>query len=349
MRQGVFTPKLKLLWHRDRIDQWLSTGDCVPVMVEMDLTNRCDLKCNFCTFDYIKDRSDIDTEVALKAIADMAEMGVRSVNFTGGGEPSLHKDFQILFRWAKRKGMGVGIFTNGMHLTPELSQNLVTYCDWVRVSLDCASEEMFKKTKGVYGFSRVKQSIYNLVKAKAAQNSKCTVGMGFVITDKNFLEIPEFSKLSKDLHVDYAQYKPEIKNCFSTDKHQIKWWVNEVKPLLEGVMETNEKAVINLYKFNDLVGDIDREYSVCYGHNFVPCIGATGDVWVCTHLRNISGYSYGNLSQQSFKEIWASDKRQEVIKKIDLSKCQKYCRNNEINKVLFSLKENNQEGHYNFL
>jgi MoaA/NifB/PqqE/SkfB family radical SAM enzyme len=114
-------------------------------------------------------------------------------------------------------------------------------------------------------------------------------------------------------------------------------------------MKDFPKSVINYYKFNDLVSDIEREYEVCYGHEFCPCIGATGDVWVCTHLRHIGGYSFGNLNNHSFKWIWESKERQEVIKKIDLKRCQKYCRNNEINKVLYQLKHGGEEGHFNFI
>lgn len=71
MRQGVFTPKLKLLWHTDRLVPWLNGDNIYPIMVEFDLTNRCQLKCNFCTFDYIKDNSDMPVETALCALDDL--------------------------------------------------------------------------------------------------------------------------------------------------------------------------------------------------------------------------------------------------------------------------------------
>jgi MoaA/NifB/PqqE/SkfB family radical SAM enzyme len=345
MRQGVFTPKLKLLWHRDRIDQWLTSGTCVPVMIEFDLTNRCNLRCNFCTFEYIKDRSDIDTDAALRAIDDFAEMGVKAINFTGGGEPTLHKDFLKIVQHAKARGLSIGLFTNGLALNEELCIALPKCCDWIRVSIDCASEDMFKKTKTVYGLSRVRYNTSLLVKHKGS----CAIGTGFVITRTNYKEIPAFSLFSRGLSVDYAQYKPEIMNCFHDRDTETEWWITEVKPLLDEVMNDNDKAVINLYKFDDILACADREYDICYGHNFVPCVGATGDVWVCTHLRNIEGFTFGNIVTERFKDIWSSEKRKEVIGRIDLSKCQLYCRNNEINKVLWALKTNDKKGHYNFI
>lgn len=349
MRQGVFTPKLKMLWHRDRIDEWMRTGSCVPVMVELDLTNRCNLKCNFCTFEYIQDRSDIDHAFCIRALYDMSEMGVKAINITGGGEPTLHKDFSSIMKFAKRRGMEVGLFTNGMVIDEEVANDIVNNCSWVRVSIDAGRAETFKRIKMVDGFDRVVDSVKRLIDAKKRNSSSCTVGIGFVITQQNFNDIGLFGNLIAETGADYGQFKPEIKNCFSNEQITAVWWKGSVEPLLQDVMEKEPSAVINLYKFNDLCSSIEREYKVCYGHNFVPCIGATGDVWVCTHLRNIEGFSYGNICTQKFTDIWRSDKRKEVCSKIELPKCQKYCRNNEINKVLWALKENKKEGHYNFI
>ena len=132
-------------------------------------------------------------------------------------------------------------------------------------------------------------------------------------------------------------------------QNEAKWWTTNVLPLSTKVFKVNKKAVINLYKFNDLISNIDREYEVCYGHQFCPCIGATGDIWLCTHMRDIQGFSLGNLNKNTFKEIWNGKQRRRVIKKIDFDKCQFGCKNNECNKILYQLKHPNPKGHYNFL
>ena len=316
----------------------------------MDLTNRCQLKCDFCTFKYMKDKSDINSEVAMKAIQDMVNMGVKSINFTGGGEPTLHKDFCGIAKFASQYGIDLGLFTNGYSLSKDTIDTIVDNFHWVRVSIDASNKESFIKTKGVDGFDKTINSVKALCKAKKSRDSKCDIGVGFVITPSNYKEIYFFAELfAKMTEIKYIQYKPVIDNLFENRHLEKDWWKGKVEPLLNKTMKDFPKAVINYYKFNDLISDIEREYEVCYGHEFCPCIGATGDVWVCTHLRHIGGYSFGNLNNHSFKWIWESKERQEVIKKIDLKRCQKYCRNNEINKVLYQLKHGGEEGHYNFI
>lgn len=349
MRQGVFTPKLKLLWHRDRIDQWLSGSNPSPVMVELDLTNRCNLKCDFCTFDYIKDRSDIDTDAVLRMLYEFGTMGVKSINITGGGEPTLHKDFKQILVFARKMGMEIGLFTNGMNIDKDTAETIIDNCSWVRVSIDAGCSGTFQRVKRVDGFDTVVDNSKLLVETKNLKNSRCTVGIGFVITKSNYDDIELFASLIDEIGADYGQYKPEIKNCFCNEQVESAWWKTAIEYRLEDVMSKCQRAVINLYKFNDLVSHIDREYGECYGVHFVPCVGATGDVWVCTHLRNVPGYSYGNVREKSFREIWGLDNRRKVVENINLSKCQKYCRNNEINKVLWALKNNSREGHYNFI
>lgn len=322
-------------------------------MVEMDLTNRCQLKCKFCTFKYIDDRSDIDTEKAEKAIFDMAKMGVKAINFTGGGEPTLHKDFNRIVLFAKRCGLDVGLFTNGFNLSIGACDAILSSCHWVRISVDASDNSEFENIKCVKnGFSKVEDSIRLLLDRKAVLNSKTDIGVGYVITQDNYNHIYDFAKyfLKEDFRgLKYIQYKPMIDNCFEDNHIERRWWKEEVEPLLLKSMELDNRVVINYYKFNDLVSDIEREYDVCYGHSFSPCLGATGDLWVCTHLRNIDGYSFGNINTQDFEEIWKSQNREKVVKNIDISRCQKYCRNNEINKVLYQLRHGGEEGHYNFI
>lgn len=353
MRQGVFNPKLKLLWHTEKVTDWKRGKNISPVMVEIDLTNRCQLKCKFCTFRYLNDKFDIPRSDICKAITEMANMGVKAINFTGGGEPTLHKDFCSILGHAAEYGLDVGLFTNGYNLTDEMIEKILRCCSWVRVSIDAATDKTFFESKGVNGLQRTLDNVKKLHDKKIYFGSPTDVGVGFVITRENYKEIHQFVEAFKDLNrLKYIQFKPCIDNVFEDTKTEAKWWEEEVKPRLLQAMAKNSKVVTNYYKFNDLVSDIGREYDVCYGHQFCPCVGATGDVWVCTHLRGFPEYSFGNIKGKdfSFENIWNCRKRQDVIKSIDLSKCQKYCRNNEINKVLYMLKHTPQGVyHENFL
>lgn len=350
LRVGNFSPQLKLLFHTDKINKWLDGDNVYPILVEFDLSNRCNHRCDFCTFSYVKDRSTIDSSVVIRSVEEFAAGGVSAINWTGGGEPLIHKDFCSIIKRTHSLGIDQGIFTNGALLNDEIIDTLLDTHSWVRISIDAASRETYKQIRKVDDFDKVMNNIKKLVAAKKRKNSQTTIGIGFIITQFNFTEIWGFSEMIKELGVDYGQYKPCIKGF--NDKEQIspEWWKNVIKPVLEKVFDDNKKAVVNLYKLTDLIeSSFDKSYDKCYGHVFCPCIGASGDVWLCTHLRGMPQYSLGNLNNSTFHEIWNSKKRDEVIKEIDFNICQFCCKNNEINKILYQIKHPDKKSHYNFL
>ena len=350
LRLGNFSPQTKLLFHTKSINNWLQGDNVYPILVEFDLTNRCNHKCDFCTFDYIKDRSTIDMTIVTKTLDEFSKYGVKAINWTGGGEPLLHKDFSKIVTYANSLGIDQGLFTNGSLLNKENSEAILKTHSWIRISIDAGTKETYKNIRKVDDFDLVLNKIQELITLKKKMNSTTSIGIGFVITPENFIEMWDFAKLIRTLYVDYGQYKPCIKNFNSKEQIDSNWWYNDIIPILEDICRCTPKAVVNFYKLNDLIeSNFDKKYKECYGHIFCPCIGATGDVWVCTHLRGIDGYSFGNLNEQSFEEIWTSSKRQEVIKKINLDICQFCCKNNEINKILYQIKNPNKETHYNFL
>src|SRR4051812_12888459 len=105
-------PRSKLLQHPGALNQIKTAGrTSAPLNVEVDLSNRCSLGCEWCHFAFthtygplakIAERPTaatqrggdlMDTTLAKRMIDQFAEAGVLSVVWTGGGEPTLHRDF----------------------------------------------------------------------------------------------------------------------------------------------------------------------------------------------------------------------------------------------------------------
>jgi hypothetical protein len=61
---------------------------------------------------------------------------------------------------------------------------------------------------------------------------------------------------------------------------------------------------------------------------------------------------YGNINEQTFKEVWEGKKREEnfnfVRKQLDIKHCRVNCRMDEVNRYLFNLREGLLE-HVNFI
>ena len=109
------------------------------------------------------------------------------------------------------------------------------------------------------------------------------------------------------------------------------------------------KFQCNSYKLKDLIvhknKKYGREYKQCLGSQFQPCIGADGEVYVCTSHRGHKERSYGNLKDKSFSEIWSDmNKRSCVMKQIEdkekFSMCSQLCKPHESNKIIWEIKKN---------
>jgi len=347
-RLGQFTPQLKLLFHTAYIQRWLKGENVYPILVEFDLSNACNHKCNFCNFSYLTDKSVLDKDVACKTIAVLAKNGVKAINWTGGGEPLINTEFGDIFSWTTRRGIEQGLFTNGALIREDDIEGLLATQTWIRFSIDASTKETYAKIRGVDEFNKVVSIVKRMVEVRNEYEYNTQIGIGFVITPDNYREIGRFADLIEETGVDYGQYKPRIGN--ELELSEAMWWECNVKPLLEEVFKSSTKAVINLYKFNDLSeNQFDKPYPICYGHVFCPCIGADGKVWVCSQLRGYGKYCMGNIYKESFDSIWKGQWRRDAIARIDVNKCPPCCKNNEINKILYHIKHPARNTHYNFL
>lgn len=259
-----------------------------------------------------------------------------------------------------------GMFSNGSMLERfNLFETITKNLEWIRISIDAGKKDTyddFRKTNKTNNFDTVIKNIKELVKIKKKTKSNITIGVGFVVTEENYNEIKDFSKIFVNVDVDYCQFKPEIIQIERTgerdkDKEQIScdFWLKKVMTLLDNAKSIlGNKFECNSYKIEDLIVDVKnygRNYKMCIGSQFQPCIGADGNVYVCTNHRGHKQYSYGNLNDKSFRDIWSDiNKRREIMNRIDnvekFSKCTHLCKPHESNKILWEIKNNLDKKNY---
>lgn len=93
--------------------------------LDIELTERCNNACIHCYInlpehDKEAERRELTTAQWKGILRQAADLGARSVRFTGG-EPLLRSDFGELYIYARRLGLKVVLFTNGRLITPELA------------------------------------------------------------------------------------------------------------------------------------------------------------------------------------------------------------------------------------
>lgn len=341
----------KILKHLDRVHAWIEGENPPPITVELDMTNLCNHRCPECVVNYFRvaDKNQLSRQLARRIILQLAKNKIRGLIFTGGGEPLCNPHTLEAVELAGAKGLDIGFITNGSLLNEEVAAVLLKDCTWMRVSLDAGSIQVFKLTHGLDGneFNKLIGKIELLVKTKKRLNSKCTIGVGFLTCDETVSDMVKATILMKELGVDYLQFRPmQIHNGGKFEYH----WT-DAQDKIEECMKFGNKKFHVLYSRHkyDMAKDAKygRYYKRCYGQQFATVISASGKMYICCHLRGYKKYCIGDLNKDTFKEIWNSKRRREVIEKIDFSDCIPLCRDNTFNQILWNIRQPRE--HVNFL
>jgi len=367
----IFNPQSKVLYHLDTILDYFDGKNIDPITMEIDPSNACNHSCPFCISGHIHlkkfkgteffNRQMMDKKTLLNLVQDLSNTKIKSIAFTGGGEPTMNPALkEAIIYLKKNSNIQLGMYSNGTMLEKfNLFETIVKSLEWIRVSIDDGKKKSYENLRvknSINNFDVVFFNIKKLIKIKKKLKSKIVIGVGFVVTQDNYKEVIDFAKLFKDIDVDYCQFKPEIiqieRNGTQDDKKQqisSEFWAYKIIDLLnEASQILGKKFESNAYKIEDLIVDPEkygRGYKQCIGSQFQPCIGADGHVYVCTNHRGHKKYSYGNLYEQNFKKIWSNIKKRKKImniidKKEKFCNCTQLCKPHESNKMLWSIKNN---------
>lgn len=342
----------KLIYHPDRVADWMKTGDCYPIYVEIGLTNRCNHRCIFCALDWLEKKPVfIDADILKGCLSEMKEQGVKSIMFAGEGEPLLHPRVTDIIEHAHQAGLDLSLATNGVLLTEELAQRILPALSWIRFSLDAATPEVHhlihqgKQTD----FKTIIHNIKKAVKIKRQYGLSVTIGVQLLIIPDNLKDIVSFTRVFADSGVDNVQIKPYSqhplsKNQFAIDPASL--------ILIEGEVRSYERDDFQVIFRTGTIERIleERRYDQCYGLPFYTLIEADGSVIPCNLFHENREYTYGNINGSSFSEIWNGSQRRTVIERLKergITNCREVCRLDPVNRYLHTLK--NPHPHVNFI
>lgn len=341
----------KILKHLDRINDWLAGRNPPAITVELDMTNICNHRCPECVVNYFRtaDGSFLSGRQAKNIIIQLTRNKIRGLIFTGGGEPLCNPYTLKAVELARSKGLDLGFITNGSLLNDNSAKVILNNCTWVRISLDAGSPEVFKLSHGLGNsdFDKVVNNIQLLVKTKKKLRSECVIGVGFLTSDNSVSDMVKATRLAKGMEVDYLQFRPmQIHRGGRFGYH----WTDVHREIDECLKYSGNgfKVLYSKHKY-EMAHDpkFGRNYGVCYGHQFASVISASAKMYICCHTRGYNKYCIGDLTKNSYKDIWNSKKRMTVVKKIDFRDCIPLCRDNTFNQILWNIKEPRE--HANFL
>lgn len=262
-----FDPRAKLALHAEFAR--LVRGEKVyPVNIEISPCGWCQARCAGCWYahgaagGHRKVQLDINRLKSL--LREMAELGVKSVTWTGGGEPTLYKWFSLAVEEAHGLGLRQGLFTNAL-AHPGYAPHLL---DWVRVTMtdrpwreECV--EALRPCK-VLGFA------FNYAGPQ----------------DDAYLK--ETLDLAGRVYADYVQLRPQLA------------WNGETVDIRPPDI-SHPLLFVTGYKFEE--ARRKHPYKECCGYRLVPFVWEDGNLDVCAYNRHHDGYTLGNIYRDGLKAI----------------------------------------------
>ena len=224
LRQDSTVQRLKeyIQWQRDLEGNLSSIEPPVhsPISINLDLTSACNYSCPFCVVSRLINAGKfLALEDIKKLIDTLYSHGLLSVILIGGGEPTLHPDFEAVVETIKSKGIQIGIATNGSRLEKvEAVADRFEEKDWVRISIDAAKEETFKELHHPRTKLTLRQILDKAKKIKE-KNPRVSLGYSYVIVwegleidgktlSPNIQEMPMAAELARKFSFDYISFKP---------------------------------------------------------------------------------------------------------------------------------------------
>ncbi len=106
-----------------------------PYFAHLALTHKCNLRCRFC---HIQETQfeELDTASMKRAIDVLDQIGVGVLSISGGGEPLLRNDFDLIINHAAGKGLYTKITSNGTMPRDRYDRLLASGIREISISLD---------------------------------------------------------------------------------------------------------------------------------------------------------------------------------------------------------------------
>lgn len=175
-----------------------------PITAEIFLTNYCNNDCQYCTYKrWWKSPPApkyITTAEFVKYARRMtADLGVKGIILTGGGEPTLNPDFEEITGWLEANDVHYGIntnFNNPVFIKP----------DYLKVSLDGYDEDSYEARRGVRAYEKTINNIRAYAMWKKENSPNTSLGIQWVAT--NVKDVRRFYEANAELDVDYISLRP---------------------------------------------------------------------------------------------------------------------------------------------
>ncbi len=299
-----------------------------PLSINLDLTTACNFSCPHCVDSEITNTGEyLDIEDIKQSLSTLKSHGLLSVILLGGGEPTLYNDFDEIVSYIKKMGLQLGIVTNGSKLERVAKiADLLEKHDWVRLSLDAASQATFEKLHRPITRATLQDILHNARELKIS-NPDISLGYSFVIMweglyfngnalEPNIHEMSEAVRLASTYHFDYVSFKPCLIRLADSQKETLldnvdrekeQRIIEEVKKNLHDAKNVAGKTIkvlesVNLIAMlNNKVDDLKKQPKICHMQVFNTVVTPSG-IFHCPAFRGVGSAKFAESNGYAGEE-----------------------------------------------
>ena len=286
-----------------------------PISMAIEPTTSCNLRCPECPSGLRQFTRPIGMlePTFFKSTIDAVYKELIYLTFYFQGEPYLNPNFLEMVKYASEKGIYTSTSTNAHYLNEEQSAKTVeSKLDRLIISIDGTTQETYEQYRIGGSLQKVIDGTKHIIAAKKRLKSKTPhIVFQFLVVKPNEHQLNDVQLLAKKLGVDEVVFKTaqvyNFENGNSLIPDNIKY--SRYKKNSDGTYSIKNK----------LLNQCWRMWSSCV-------VTWDGVVVPCCFDKDAK-HQLGDLKQQSFKELWNSEKyqnfRQSILKsrqEIDICK-----------------------------
>jgi radical SAM protein with 4Fe4S-binding SPASM domain len=276
----------------------------IPLVMSWNITRECNMKCTHCYINATEKKLDneLNTQEAKRLIDQIYQVS-RPLLILSGGEPLLRQDIFELIDYGSKKGLKMGLGSNGSLINKAVARKLKENgISTVSISLDSNIPAQHDEFRGVAG--AWKKAIQA---CKVLKKQNVIVQVNTTLTRQNYNQIDSIMSLAESIGVENFHLFFLVPTGRGTK-------VTDISPRKYEEMITRTFKKTAGYKLNvrpscapqfmriakDMSLDMRQWIRGCIAGLYYCRIYPNGDVTPCPYLP----IKLGNIREKSFKEIW---------------------------------------------
>jgi len=307
------------------------SGRFFPRFCVWELTLACNMRCLHCGSRAGSSRAlELTLDEALRVADELAALGTQRLTLSGG-ELLLRDDWHLVAEHLIRKGVRVGIITNGFLIERQIEKIRRLRLEVVGISIDGTrkTHDALRRIPG--SFDRVVEAFRTLKRLgfhTAAITSVCKMNIG---------ELDEIHDILAPLGVRAWQLQTIFGGGRMRDHRELLPEPHDLPRLAAFIARKRRASAINVFPA-DCIGYFspfeeqirDEPWSGCYAGCLVAGIESNGNVKGCLslapELSTDNPFVEGNVRERSLREIWTARGAFSYNREFSLKKLRGFCR-----------------------